>query len=395
MLVRNVHGFRRPPGMTRRAFVGGLAAGGLVGCSASPDIPMGSFGGSVLVIGAGAAGISAAHFLDRAGVDVTVLEASGTHGGRIKTARDFVDFPIPLGGEWLHTGAHELDDLTGSTDHGIQVAAYGDVETFGSWQDGTFSVSESEGASDLKFVGRTWLDVFEEFLLPPIAGRIQFNSVVDHIDYSADTIVVATQDGRRYTADRVIITAPIVQLRDHIRFTPELPRSHRDSLDSMQVWGGFKAFLHFDERFYPGAFEIAGASSETGQLLFYDAAHGQASDANVLGLFSVGTGSMPYQQAHSRGELIEFLLAQLDQIFAGKASTAYLQHIAQDWDKEPHIGMAYLADNADWRGPQRLSLPIQERIYFAGDAYIADAEGWSMVHLAARSARRAVQAILV
>ena len=31
-----------------------------------------------------------------------MLEAASTHGGRIKRTNNFVDFPIPLGGEWLH-----------------------------------------------------------------------------------------------------------------------------------------------------------------------------------------------------------------------------------------------------------------------------------------------------
>lgn len=385
-----------PPRLSRRQFISVLTACGVLGgCGSSPDIPTGSFDGKVVVIGAGAAGIAAAHFLARAGVDVTVLEAAATHGGRIKTVRDFVDFPIALGGEWLHTRARELDDVTGTRDHGIEMAGYRDMERFGLWENGEFAVENTRGGSDLKFVGRTWLDVFDEFLVPLIADVIQYNAVVDYVDYSGKVIVVSTQDGATYQADRLIVTAPIVQLRDHIRFLPPLPESHQNTLRTMNVWGGFKMFVQFRERFYPGSFEIAGRTNQSGQLLFYDAAHGQRSDANVLGLFSVGTGSEPYQRADARGELIEHLLAELDPIFAGQASKNYLQHVAQNWSAEPHIGMAYLADNADWRGPRRLSAPVENRIYLAGDAYIADLEGWSMVHLAARSGRSAVEKILV
>ena len=50
--------------MNRREFValmGVLGLGGLAACGGEPDVS-GSFDGDVLVIGAGAAGMSAAHF---------------------------------------------------------------------------------------------------------------------------------------------------------------------------------------------------------------------------------------------------------------------------------------------------------------------------------------------
>ena len=58
-----------------------------------------------IVVGAGAAGLTAAYdlfFEDN--VKVKVLEASDRIGGRLKRAPDeFADFPIDLGGEWIHT----------------------------------------------------------------------------------------------------------------------------------------------------------------------------------------------------------------------------------------------------------------------------------------------------
>ena len=57
----------------------------------------------VIVIGAGAAGLYAAYSLKRRNVDFEILEASSRIGGRVKETRDFADFPIDLGAEWLHT----------------------------------------------------------------------------------------------------------------------------------------------------------------------------------------------------------------------------------------------------------------------------------------------------
>ncbi|MEM6805402.1 MAG: FAD-dependent oxidoreductase, partial [Bacteroidota bacterium] len=56
----------------------------------------------VIIIGAGAAGLSAAYLLAQKGIEYEILEASTQYGGRMKRNIDFADFPIPLGAEWLH-----------------------------------------------------------------------------------------------------------------------------------------------------------------------------------------------------------------------------------------------------------------------------------------------------
>jgi monoamine oxidase len=62
----------------------------------------------VAVIGAGAAGLSAARELSQAGLRVTVLEARGRIGGRILTLRDpRSPVPLELGAEFIHGVAPE------------------------------------------------------------------------------------------------------------------------------------------------------------------------------------------------------------------------------------------------------------------------------------------------
>lgn len=67
--------------------------------------------GKVVIIGAGAAGLYAAYLLNEAGIDVTILEASALHGGRIRPLRGFSDFPIELGAEEVHGRRSVLYDL--------------------------------------------------------------------------------------------------------------------------------------------------------------------------------------------------------------------------------------------------------------------------------------------
>jgi monoamine oxidase len=57
----------------------------------------------VIVIGAGAAGVAAAHELSKNGFKVAVLEARGRIGGRVYSIHDpLIDYPIELGGEFVH-----------------------------------------------------------------------------------------------------------------------------------------------------------------------------------------------------------------------------------------------------------------------------------------------------
>src|SRR5574341_631045 len=57
----------------------------------------------VLVIGAGMAGVTAARECARAGLDTVVVEAQDRIGGRIHTARDFCEYPVEQGAEFIHT----------------------------------------------------------------------------------------------------------------------------------------------------------------------------------------------------------------------------------------------------------------------------------------------------
>lgn len=58
--------------------------------------------GSVLVIGAGIAGLTAARDLIRDGRQVTVIEARDRVGGRLSTDRTWQDMPLDLGASWIH-----------------------------------------------------------------------------------------------------------------------------------------------------------------------------------------------------------------------------------------------------------------------------------------------------
>jgi monoamine oxidase len=69
----------------------------------------------ILVIGAGIAGLAAAHELQRAGHAVEVIEARERIGGRIHTSTLWQDAPMDLGASWIHqVDGNPLADLAKS-----------------------------------------------------------------------------------------------------------------------------------------------------------------------------------------------------------------------------------------------------------------------------------------
>ena len=58
--------------------------------------------GTVIIVGAGTAGLYAAKTLKDAGITVIILEASSVHGGRIRPLTGFGDFNVEAGAEFVH-----------------------------------------------------------------------------------------------------------------------------------------------------------------------------------------------------------------------------------------------------------------------------------------------------
>lgn len=382
--------------MTRNEFIkmcGLLAIGtplqtSLASCNKNDDsIPF----DKVLIIGAGAGGLSAAYLLKQQGIDVQVLEASSNYGGRMKRTLDFADFPIPLGAEWLHVEPGIFDEIINdsSIQPNVKTTAYNPDVDFGLFEGERVSVEDVGFTIDQKFINSTWFDFFEEHVVPSVEAQISFNKVVESIDYTGDEVIVKTAN-ESFTADRVIIAVPVKILQNgKITFTPNLPQQKTNAIENVTVWDGCKAFIAFSEKFYP-AFTAFDISPETaGQKLYYDAAYGQNTKQNVLGLFAVGEGTLPYVNL-SDSELKEYMLAELDEIFDGQASTNYIGHIFQNWNKEPYANGAYVVDHEDWKTLRALGASVENKLFFAGDAY-TNGDDWSSVHAASRSAKRAVE----
>lgn len=366
--------------MTRKEFIRmcgllGIAvpfSGALTACG-SDDTPSADFSGNVLIIGAGAGGLAAGYLLAQQGIDFQILEASSVYGGRMRINTDFTDFPIPLGAEWLETSTSIFQEIV--NDSSVQV-----------------NVDTVADDPDRKFVNYSWFNFFEDYIVPSVTGKISFNTVVSSIDYSGDKVTVTTGNGQ-LTADKVVVSVPLKILQDNdLQFSPALPQDKSNAINDLTIWEGFKAFFEFSEKFYDEG-HVVNISPETdGQKIYYDATLGQNTDKNILGLFSVGKPAAEFSTM-SGDQLRDFILSELDSIYANRATPSYIKHITQDWNNEPYIKAGYLTDHADWRTVRNLGDSVAGKLYFAGGAY-SNGEDWVSVHTAAQSAKRAIDELV-
>ena len=356
--------------------------------------PTTNFEGNVLIIGAGAAGLTAGHLLNQQGVDFQILEASSTYGGRMKRTKNFVDFPIPLGAEWLHTKRGVFNEIVNnpSIEIATETKPYDPKVDYGLYEGYEVSLKSLGLTIDQKFINASWFDFFEQYIVPSVKDKIEFNEIVESLDYSGEKVLVHTKN-REFAADKIILTVPVKMLQnDSISFTPQLPNDKLNAIKNVTVWDGFKAFIEFSEKFYPAAVGFNIKPRTAGQKLYYDAAYGQRTNRHVLGLFTVGSGTLPYREL-SNEELKDYMLKELDGIFNGKASSSYINHTSQDWNKEPFINGAYVYDHENWRRVRTLGKSVDNKLFFAGTAY-TNGNDWGSVHNAAWSAIRSVKKIV-
>ena len=99
---------------TRRKFIQQVS----VAAAGSILLPTPSFGNiftpkakSVIIIGAGLAGLSAAYKLKQRNIDCIVLESRPRIGGRVFSHKMDSDLVVELGGEWVGNSHTRIDEL--------------------------------------------------------------------------------------------------------------------------------------------------------------------------------------------------------------------------------------------------------------------------------------------
>lgn len=376
--------------MTRRDFLAMSALLGL-GTLASPNRLWAKSPSNVIIIGAGAAGLTAGYRLKQRGISFQILEASGTIGGRMKQNRGFADFPLSMGAEWLHAPSRVLKTIVANqaVPVALQTVGYKRDDIYAFWDGDALTRSGLAGETDRKFVNSSWLDFFDSYIVPAVKDQINLKSVVRKIDTSGTRARVQTHSGHEYSADAVIVTVPLKMLQNRqISFVPPLPQRKITAIDAATFWDGYKAFLDFEEPFYPAYTELKISPETAGQHGFYNAAFGQNTRRNILGVFAVGSAARLYS-GQPKAAVTRRILQQLDDIFEGRATPRFRKIITQDWSNERYVGGAYVQDHENWKRVRQLGSSVGAHLHFAGEAY-TNGEDWGSVHTAALAAKSVV-----
>lgn len=355
----------------------------------------------VIIIGAGAAGLTAGFHLKQAGVSVQILEASRQWGGRLRRDTTLASRPIDLGAEWIHTDADVLGRILGQNRAPADVTtmeyAPQDLQILQGGKRRRINPARYD-YSEVKFHDSTWYGFFERHLLPQVAGDIKTQSIVRHISKTDAGITVHLSNGQRLSADKVIVTVPLPILQRGMLSLSEdlISPAMQAGLHDLSYGTGFKVFMRFSERFYPDVLGFGPGNfleDETWEeKLYFDAMLGKQTKDNVLALFTAS--QKPIARARLRPDmLLNDVLGELSDIFGPVVRRSFERGIVQNWTTEPFILGSYSMDNNSEFDMKEIFAPVENALFFAGEA-LGGTKAQSTVHGAAFSGMAVAKAIV-
>lgn len=336
-----------------------------------------NYDGEVIVVGAGAAGLAAARVLDENNVSYTILEATDRYGGRLGEDTDFADFPIDLGAEWIHNTPDILDVLSGEpgTADTTDLIPYR-LESGATWDGSEYTPlskweldARFEFFPEYKFKTSTWFDFVRTHYGLKVVDKIQYDSPVASIDYGDERVEVTTTDGRRFIADKVLVTVSIGLLKaGTIVFDPPLGADKLAAFDDVDFQLGFKLFLKFNEDFYPDAISCEGDGADKA---YWDVAFGKDVEDNVLGLLVRSPSVEAYYALGSEDAIVTAVLEELDRMFDGAATASYTgQYRLLDWGRYEYTRGTWVEGFKIGRSTLKdLNESLDQKVYFAGEAH--------------------------
>ena len=334
-----------------------------------------NYSGKVVIIGAGASGLAAAKVLEQNNIDYLILEATDRYGGRLKKDTILADFPIDIGAEWLHSAPIVLNVLKGKKGNQIdeELIPY-KLGNTANWDGKKYKVNSKSlnkfvysFMPESKFKYSTWYDFVNKNIAQTVKHKIKYNSPVTEIKYSGKKVIIKTESGKSFEADKVLVTASIGVLASNlIKFVPEMNLEKKKAIEELSFRQGFKVALKFSERFYPDAINC---KVKDGEKVFYDIAFGKDAEANVLGFLCTGSETLNYYALNSEQKIIRALIEELDEMFEGKASTTFTgEYILEDWGKHKYTRGTWTEAFQEKKSHlETLNRSIDNKIYFAGE----------------------------
>lgn len=400
----------------------------------------------VAIIGAGAAGLGAAHALRDSGLSVVVLEARNRLGGRAWTVQASPEVTFDVGCGWLHSAdknsfvpiaralefelnkdlppwreraygnafpQSERDDFIRATDafyerlwqtaqKGKDEPASLSLEPGNRWNPMIDAISTYINGCELKDMSTLDWDAYEDSDLNWRVRRgygaliaaygapcpVALNCNVTLIDHSGARVRIETSQGP-LTADRVIVTVPTNLIADEtIRFSPPLP-AKVDAAAGLPLGLDDKVTLALEgAEAFPKEGNLRGASMRTEMGTYHIRPFGQPCIEGFFGgsfaraLEHAGEGAIA---AHSIDEIASFL---------GNDIRRKLKPLCESrWGHDPFARGSYshaLPGHAGDRAA--LAAPVDGRLFFAGEA--TSPTFFTTAHGARDSGERAAKEVL-
>jgi len=410
---------------TRRALLSGIALA--AGLPASARIP--TTNAEVIVIGAGVAGLSAAHELIRRGRSVAILEAADRIGGRAFTESRSFGVPVDHGCSWL-AGPSDLPLLDMAKRWGFTLYDHRNASEalfVGNKRadpaqrraiDRAYSVIEMALAE----AGRSGLDVAAASLVPsdlpfaeiptnwigPLDWAVDFSqlSTMDYwnsedfgayymvkegygtlvarmgsglpvhlntpataLDWSGEGVAVETPVGTLRAKACIVTVSPGVLQGGAIAFRPRLPAWKQDAIANVPMGCLSKIVLQVDgQRFGLGS----------NNWLSYAVPGPQTKEACYFLTFPFGFDLMIGFVGGSFGKAlsaagsdaaVNFALDELTRIFGNDVRRHVVKGYLANWMDNPLTLGAYAAARpGHFSARAALKRPLGERVYFAGDS---------------------------
>lgn len=400
----------------------------------------------VLVIGAGAAGLSAARMLLQAGISVTILEGRDRIGGRIHTIEgEGFSFPVEAGAEFMHgdlpftkalmkesnvsyfagegrTWNVQSNKLSEGDlfhdDWDTLIAKLQELDhdmTIGRFLELHFSQPRYKSLSDSvkKFVeGYDAADIHKasalalkeewsneniqgyrpkggytqlmNFLLADIKNRggiLKLSAIVEKIVWKQNDVEIITSNSESFKARKVLVTVPIALLkRGLIGFDPPLV-SHKKAINDIEVGGVVKFLVEFREQLWASDQRTPFRQMPDLNFLFSDAAVPTwwTQRPNEVPLLTGWLAGPVLKRLPSDDEsLLQLAFQSLSYVF-GTSESAIKEYVKAirvfNWQADPFALGAYAyATLSTSEAVKALSLPVEDTIYFAGEAFYEGAE---------------------
>lgn len=285
----------------------------------------------------------------------------------------------------LASGVRHIADALVANAHGTsanRLSVLGTTEERQAW---------SAGEGEFLLANRSLTSVLEE-KFKNILPRVVLNTQIKRIDYTNERIMLEDAQAQRRYVDKVIITVPLAVLQStDLQFVPALPESKLASIRSIGMGAGIKVILEFNQRFWDAATDSVYTSGAVPE--YRASSNGRSTKSFMLTGLTMGERAEALS-AQSSAAAIQSIIKELDVIYGkGVASGALTNARLMDWGKDPFIKGAYsypIVGGGGLLTRQTLSLPVQRKVYFAGEATHYGGHSGT-VHGAIESGRRVVE----